>query len=200
MEGVLQLPITPPVVKKVRMTDTKPSTASPSPSTQPPLALQQWLDDVSNVDISLSVTVGKEAKEGILAISQPGFDDSCATSSLLTDEMTRTISIDSEGHSGSIEVSEFNVSIPNMLTRVLQQKLRIDPSRMNTNVSPESPDLYLTVTVKPREQPIQDAIAGGLTPRKAFLKSSPHISRVASQLQECLRQMFGMRDFVVQVE
>jgi hypothetical protein len=139
------------------------------------MAFEQWLDDVANVDISLSISLGQSLereREGEPAEA-------------------------SESHR-----SEFSVSLPTMLTRVLQSKLAIDPTRMSTQVQDDdsSKEVFVALTVKGREEPIEEAIAGGLTPRKAFLRSAPHISRVASRLQDCMRQIFGMKDFVVKVE
>ena len=159
-----------PAAKRTRVQTTTPSTAAPA---QPNLAFEQWLDDVANVDISLSISVG-------------------SSQNILTEEK-------SEEQSSS----SFSVSIPNMLTRVLQSKLAIDPSRLQTNISPtgdEASEVFVALTVKGREEPIAKAIEGGLTPRKAYLRSAPHISRVASRLQDCMRQMFGMKDFVVRVD
>jgi hypothetical protein len=155
------------------------------PPTSPPVnhAFEQWLDDVSNVDICLSVSMGGPAasdpspqqEEGSEPIHQP------------------------------VIATEFCVSIPMMLSRVLQTKLAIDPSRLETVVKkPQtqapSEEVFVSVIVKGREEPITEAIEGGLTPRKAFLRTAPHISRVASRLQECMRQIFGMRDFVVKID
>jgi hypothetical protein len=164
-----------PSSKRARIQSATPSTAAaPVPSN---MAFEQWLDDVANVDISLSISVG----------SRPPIPD--------TDE-----NVDNE------ESSVFSVSIPTMLTRVLQSKLAIDPGRLNTRVNSadsidcDRSDVFVALSVKGRDEPIEEAIAGGLTPRKAFLRTAPHISRVASRLQDCMRQVFGMRDFVVKVD
>ena len=156
--------------KRPRVQAATPSTAIPVPP--PNMAFEQWLDDVANVDISLSISLGQSVEHK---------------------EETNA----SENHR-----SEFSVSLPTMLTRVLQSKLAIDPTRMSTQVQDDdsSKEVFVALTVKGREEPIEEAIAGGLTPRKAFLRSAPHISRVASRLQDCMRQIFGMKDFVVKVE
>jgi hypothetical protein len=152
-----------PLAKRTRV--TTPSTAHHA-STSASANLEQWLADVSNVDISLSVS-----------ITPPEIEATC-------------------------------LSIPDMLTRLLQTKLAIDPNRLTTRVKGGEDEkncetaaaVFVALCVKGREEPIQDAIEGGLTPRKAFLRSAPHISRVASRLQDCMRQIFGIDDFVVKVE
>lgn len=186
----MTVPVLPGVTTRSRAKDSSPQ-ASPAkrarlqmtPSTgpktvanpQPSVAFEQWLDDVANVDISLSISVG-----------QPSETPSTA-----------------ETDSGAVQ-AEFSVSIPMMLTRVLQSKLAIDPTRLTTTVQPnmqnEASEVYVALAVTGREEPIAEAIEGGLTPRKAFLRSAPHISRVASRLQDCMRQIFGMKDFVVKVD
>ena len=153
------------------------STATPSPPHKqtapvpvPPAATeayQQWLEDVKNVDISLSISGSTDPA-----------DSTCPD-----------------------QPFEFSVSMPVMLTRLLQSKLGIDSDRLTTTLrNGATNDLAIAVSVKGREEPILEAIAGGLTPRKAFIRSSPHISRVASRLQDCLRQIFGIRDFVVKID
>ena len=164
-----------------------------SPPTTPPVnhAFEQWLDDVSNVDICLSISLGGPANANetnnnpvVDAESQQQDDD--------------------ETIQRPVIATEFCVSIPAMLSRVLQTKLAIDPSRLETVVkkppTQSSDEVFVSVIVKGREEPITEAIEGGLTPRKAFLRTAPHISRVASRLQECMRQIFGMRDFVVKID
>jgi hypothetical protein len=174
-----------PANKRLRVEAGTPSTAAPLPTN---MAFEQWLDDVSNVDISLSIRVercygSEHTNPGPEPIESRGED-------LIQQESA---------------TAGFRVSIPTMLTRVLQSKLAIDSARLQTNVSPsmdgpESSEIFLGITVRGREEPIAEAIAGGLTPRKAFLRTAPHISRVASRLQDCMRQIFGMKDFVVKVD
>jgi hypothetical protein len=164
-----------PASKRVRIETATPSTAAPAPSN---MAFEQWLDDVANVDISLSISVG----------SRP------------------PMPLNGDENRENEESSVFSVSIPTMLTRVLQSKLAIDPCRLNTRVMSEpgddsaSSEVFVALSVRGRDEPIEEAIAGGLTPRKAFLRTAPHISRVASRLQDCMRQVFGMKDFVVKVD
>jgi hypothetical protein len=156
-------------------------------------AFEQWLDDVSNVDISLSVSIGKPTQQ---------------SASVSEDNSTTDQDCSQQPQSSHVIQSEFCVSIPTMLSRVLQTKLAIDPTRLETvvvkaardEIVSNSGEVYVSVAVKGREEPIAEAIEGGLTPRKAFLRSAPHISRVASRLQECLRQIFGMREFVVKID
>lgn len=191
----MTVPVLPGVTTRSRARDPSPPASAAkrsrlqlTPSTvapQPSVALEQWLDDVANVDISLSISVG-----------QP----STATP---TSETESTSPSSTDG--GPAVQAEFSVSIPVMLTRVLQSKLAIDPCRLTTTVQPNAQndaatEVYVALAVKGREEPIAEAIEGGLTPRKAFLRSAPHISRVASRLQDCMRQIFGMKDFVVKVE
>jgi hypothetical protein len=174
-----------PAAKRARVQTTTPSTAAPA---QPNMALEQWLDDIANVDISLSISVG--------ANQNP----------FRCDDLESTKETEESGDAEYPEASTcgFSVSIPEMLTRVLQSKFAIDPSRLHTQVSPstteENSEVFVALTVRGREKPIAEAIAGGLTPRKAFLRTAPHISRVASRLQDCMRQMLGMKDFVVKVD
>ena len=165
-----------PTNKRAR---THASLAAPTPSTSAPatsnMAFEQWLDDVANVDIALSINVG----------SRPLEEESV--------------------HENEETTFSFSVSVPTMLTRVLQSKLAIDPSRLSTRVMTEAntitaSEVFVALSVKGRDEPIEEAIAGGLTPRKAYLRTAPHISRVASRLQDCMRQVFGMKDFVVKVE
>jgi hypothetical protein len=184
--------VSPPSVKRTRRSQPTPTplplpTLPPTAVTPVNHAFEQWLDDVSNVDICLSVSMGGPAA----AITEPVPQQ---------DEGSDPTTI----HQPVI-ATEFCVSIPTMLSRVLQTKLAIDPSRLETVVKkPQtqtpSEDVFVSVIVKGREEPIAEAIEGGLTPRKAFLRTAPHISRVASRLQECMRQIFGMRDFVVKID
>ena len=168
----------------------KAAQATPVPSAN--MAFEQWLDDVNNVDISLSISVSPQNLE--------------ATTVELQEEAASTEPGDSnlqELHESRANVVEFKVSIPTLLTRVLQSKLAIDPTRLTTTVqgvNEGSTDIFVAIAVKGREEQILEAIEGGLTPRKAFLRSAPHISRVASRLQDCMRQVFGMKDFVVKVD
>jgi len=163
--------------------------ATQSPPSPPPtnLAFEQWLDDVSNVDICLSVSLGG-----------PGNDSESTTTTQTVDPELD----DDETIHRPVIATEFCVSIPAMMSRVIQTKLAIDPSRLETVVkkTQSSDDVFVSLVVKGREEPINEAIEGGLTPRKAFLRTAPHISRVASRLQECMRQIFGMRDFVVKID
>ena len=188
----------PPSSKRVRRNDDPGMIVTP-PTSIPPsnhAAFQQWQEDVSNVDISVAVSFGGRGGSGDV-------DDTastCATSSLLTD---RDVLVGGGGlmsNSNNQVHAEFSVCVPAMLSRLIQQKLAIEPCRMSTSVIGESAEAFVTVSVKGRDEQIAEAIEGGLTPRKAFLRSAPHISRVASRLQECMRQMFGMRDFVVRVD
>ena len=71
---------------------------------------------------------------------------------------------------------------------------------MDEASDPQTSDVYVALSVKGRDEPLAEAIEGGLTPRKAFLRSAPHISRVATKLQECMRQIFAMQDFVVKID
>ena len=175
--------------KQRRVVDT--TTPSPRPQAVAPphhvgnLAFEQWLDDVANVDISLAISLG-----------QPG-------------QAPAPVAVEGEEHPDEDQAStvqaEFSVSIPVMLTRVLQSKLAIDPTRLTTLIQGDkavdsAAEVFVALSVKGREGPIAEAIEGGLTPRKAFLRSAPHISRVASRLQDCMRQIFGMKDFVVKVD
>jgi hypothetical protein len=175
-----------PINKRPRVQAVTPSTAVPAPAN---VAFEQWLDDVANVDISLSISMGYLPKPQDPPIAPA---DASISETQVSDE--------------AVETAQFSVSIPTMLTRVLHSKLAIDPSRLSTHVkstecdSNPSSEVFVALSVKGREEPIADAIAGGLTPRKAFLRSAPHISRVASRLQDCMRQIFGMKDFVVRVE
>ena len=175
-----------PISKRPRVQAVTPSTAVPAPAN---MAFEQWLDDVANVDISLSISMGTVPKPQEAQIAS-------------TDSPVGDVQVGDE----AVETAQFSVSIPTMLTRVLHSKLAIDPSRLSTHVKSTdcetnpSSEVFVALSVKGREEPIADAIAGGLTPRKAFLRSAPHISRVASRLQDCMRQIFGMKDFVVRVE
>lgn len=190
---------TPKRTKRSQLTPVTLPTAqtvpsSPPPSATPPVnhAFEQWLDDVSNVDICLSVSMGAPADNSQLFEETEGQEKQ-----------------EDEPSNHPVIATEFSVSIPAMLSRVLQTKLAIDPARLETvvkkpttNISPTScsDEVFVSVAVRGRDEPIAEAIEGGLTPRKAFLRTAPHISRVASRLQECMRQIFGMRDFVVKID
>lgn len=201
----------PPPPKKSRKVEPSTTPSPPhksgtpvqvqsSPAAASNLAFEQWLDDVSNVDISLSICVGKPVSASSQA-EQPPISASLADPPVL--EATHSDPGESEEAAPVPAAAEFSVSIPTMLTRVLQSKLAIDPNRLTTQVHGDgvtSTDVFVALAVKGREEPILQAIEGGLTPRKAFLRSAPHISRVASRLQDCMRQIFGMKDFVVKVE
>lgn len=155
----------PPAAKRSRVADNKSTIHTNNPPVNDEANYEQWLTDVSNVDIALSVSM----------VSHQETPDSENPHSL--------------------------VSIPDMLTRVLQKKLAIDPDRLTTMVKGGgSSSMLVALSVKGREGPLEEAIEGGLTPRKAFLRSAPHISRVASRLQDCMRQIFGIDDFVVKVD
>ena len=183
--------VTSPLPAAKRSRVAMKETTTPSISQQPTCSasansnLEQWLADVSNVDISLSVSLG----------SHPAAD---ATTS------EQSISPQSSDHLNAASSSSACLSIPDLLTRLLQTKLAIDPARLTTMIKDPSTlrdaSVFVALAVKGREEPIQDAIEGGLTPRKAFLRSAPHISRVASRLQDCIRQIFGIDDFVVKVD
>ena len=168
-------PVTPSSKRTRKQTIPTPATTV-SPSTDQ--VYQQWLEDVSNVDISFSVSLQSSDKEE---------KHSSPPVPLSDDENGAPISVD------------FKVSLPTMLSRVLQSRLRIDPSRLHIDEE-EGADVFVALSVKGRAEPVAEAIEGGLTPRKAFLRSAPHISRVATKIQECMRQIFGMQDFVVQVD
>ena len=181
--------VTSPLPAAKRSRVAMKETTTPSISQQPTCSasansnLEQWLADVSNVDISLSVSLGAaDATTSEQSISPQSSDHHNATSSS----------------------SSACLSIPDLLTRLLQTKLAIDPARLTTMIKDPSTlrdaSVFVALAVKGREEPIQDAIEGGLTPRKAFLRSAPHISRVASRLQDCIRQIFGIDDFVVKVD
>ena len=181
-----------PAAKRARRSQPPPVTLpveTTAASSPPPVnhAFEQWLDDLSNVDISLSVSMGG-----------PG-----ETTTTPSEPIIQNNDEEETVHKPVI-ATEFCVSIPAMLSRVLQTKLAIDPTRLETVVkrpqTQSSDEVFVSVVVKGREEPITEAIEGGLTPRKAFLRTAPHISRVASRLQECMRQIFGMRDFVVKID
>ena len=138
-----------------------PSTQAPPPLPLPAQAVyQQWLEDVSNVNIGLKVHVGSPPEDASLLMQ---------------------------------------VSLSTLMSRVLQSRCRIDPSRLSVAVNDSDPQVFVSLSVTGRDEHMAEAIEGGLTPRKAFLRSAPHISQVATKMQECMRQVFGLEDFIVDV-
>ena len=124
---------TPSPPHKTPVSSPRPVQVIPSPN----IAFEQWLDDISNVDISLSICVGDTPQP---SEPQP-----------------------TEGESAPESSAQFSVSIPTMLVKVLQAKLAIDPSRLVTTVKGENApksEVFVALTVKGREEPIEQAIEG----------------------------------------